>query len=1098
MTTPIVLMGFIVGVIGSSTNLINNIRLSSFQPPSVPGQSYQICNEQAQYLTSPWTWDSLASGSQSYTVSQYQALAGYGTTLPSLPTYIVNEGPSATAATIYAPGQAVALSSYQHPNNAELFFFEGGSYTSIYAQTLSGDEFIGGSVPGYPEPVFNGASAINNSEDHWNATQGYGTVATTVTNSSTITADTGFSPGYYNNKIVFADGTVAAISSISGTTITLASPVTESAGTNFWVYGDWMQTGSASASAAQGATTFSVTPNSGGLLYLPGASLSVGATFPDGTPTTETVQIASVSGSTITTTQPLAQPIPTNAPVTIVASSGEVSLEYLSFQGGGGNNTIVAGSDWTIEHNYFHDNYAGGVNYQTTSAAGQAIMNANDSTVEYNCFQRLGEYAFNGGGISSSFDYNQVDQTPYQPDLSGNGQSGCGKWWGSFNNDVKDNSFSNERYSVCLWFDNGNAGQLVEGNYFYNIDGTAVSNETGWNSEYLDNLFEDVGMAISENDSGGWNIPNSRFNDQILIQGNTFFNAQQAVNIWGASGRSCLNSGEAIGNGESAPYCSGGFPNMQGDIQYFSHVHDSTTGGYGTVVENESCTSASPCSTVTLSGAISPEDWIGFDGAGPNTCSSATPCGTDVISPVATSTANTTDVSTFTAGSPGTVTVNSTTGFPSSGQLAVNTSQGSVYESTGAVLSYTGTTATTFTGVVLVQGTGTLSGGILAVQPYHATAVSCPGGNCTNNTVVTVSPAITSNVTAGTTVYGTGTCQYYDTANATASSPLAPNSIAYIDGCMWEDRNISVQSNTFYVNPGLFDTVPLPENDGSNWSCTVGSSGNCGENAMGYQYPGSNAEPYNNISFANAMMSNSSFSAPYNNLNASGSPLVGGSTGISANPETPYNDQWSNNTYLGPWTFQAYTQAAACQLNWASNALEWVGGTSGNACSGLTPTQWETYWGQDTGSTYQPIVVSLSGLSTGQEIYGPNVNLEAYEYSAAGAINSTFLLNGVSIGNLSAAPYAFNLNTLSYLDGTYTIKITGTDSNNNTDFDTTQVYISNGDFNGDGHVNLSDLAILAAHWGQADSNYSDGNITGQSTINLSDLAVLAANWGWVE
>src|SRR5277367_2263749 len=54
----------------------------------VAGLSYQVCSEQAQYLTSPWSYDALASGSRSYTVSQYKALPGYGSKLPPLPSYI--------------------------------------------------------------------------------------------------------------------------------------------------------------------------------------------------------------------------------------------------------------------------------------------------------------------------------------------------------------------------------------------------------------------------------------------------------------------------------------------------------------------------------------------------------------------------------------------------------------------------------------------------------------------------------------------------------------------------------------------------------------------------------------------------------------------------------------------------------------------------------------------------------------------------------------------------------------------------------------------------------------------------------------------------
>ena len=98
-------------------------------PPvtAVPGQKYQICTQQSQYLTSPWTYHALASGSRSYTVSQYQALPGYGKTLPPLPAYIASQGSGTKAAVIYAPGSSVNKPAYALPQTPLLHFFEGRS-----------------------------------------------------------------------------------------------------------------------------------------------------------------------------------------------------------------------------------------------------------------------------------------------------------------------------------------------------------------------------------------------------------------------------------------------------------------------------------------------------------------------------------------------------------------------------------------------------------------------------------------------------------------------------------------------------------------------------------------------------------------------------------------------------------------------------------------------------------------------------------------------------------------------------------------------------------------------------------------------------------
>jgi hypothetical protein len=85
-----------------------SLQQSSHAAVLVNGQNYNICSQGATYLTSPWTYHALASGRQDYTAAQYQALPGYGTTLPPLPSYLANQGAGVTAAIIYAPGADVS------------------------------------------------------------------------------------------------------------------------------------------------------------------------------------------------------------------------------------------------------------------------------------------------------------------------------------------------------------------------------------------------------------------------------------------------------------------------------------------------------------------------------------------------------------------------------------------------------------------------------------------------------------------------------------------------------------------------------------------------------------------------------------------------------------------------------------------------------------------------------------------------------------------------------------------------------------------------------------------------------------------------------
>ena len=140
---------------GSSSPVLSSPRTAAPPVTAVPGQKYQICNQQSQYLTSPWTYHALASGSRSYTVSQYQALPGYGKTLPPLPAYIASQSPATKAAVIYAPGSSVNQPAYALPQTPLLHFFEGGAYGQIGFEAVPGDQFIGGSAPGHREPTFN-------------------------------------------------------------------------------------------------------------------------------------------------------------------------------------------------------------------------------------------------------------------------------------------------------------------------------------------------------------------------------------------------------------------------------------------------------------------------------------------------------------------------------------------------------------------------------------------------------------------------------------------------------------------------------------------------------------------------------------------------------------------------------------------------------------------------------------------------------------------------------------------------------------------------------------------------------------------------------
>jgi hypothetical protein len=905
---------------------------------TIPGQSYQICNQQAQYLTSPWTYHALASGSRSYTVAQYKALPGYGTALPPLPSYIASQSPATEAAVIYAPGSSVDQPSYNFPETPLLYFFEAGAYKGIDFQTVPGDEFIGGSAPGQGEPAFDdggsagGISAQNSTYDFSGGSGALASAApagaTTVTTSSPVSG--------YASWLTFEDGATYAISKISGTTITLGTGLKTAESGGAAVYGSREPPiASVHTAAAQGAT--SVTLSAAATPLLRYASVVIGA---------DSYTIAAVAGKgsaySLTVAGGLDLPVDAGTPVYYGGPAADVSVEYLDISHDLHNTTgtIYTGTGWTVTHNDIHDSYS-------TPGLGVAIYGGDQGTIEYNCLSKMGDYGVNLFGSNSRFDYNEISQSNYEPD-AGCGCSGGGKWWGTLNADIVDNAFIDDSPAggTVVWLDNGNSGTLISGNYFDKSYGSAITSETGFDLHVTGNLFTDGGWgsgkggcdnncdgAVNVNSSGGFNVPGSRYENQVLVSQNNFVNNWEGIDIWQAGARSCENSGE--GWPDDSSYCSGGFPNTAsaaaGGQYYFSHEGDSAHGGATSLAEQASAGS----STILVAGASAIDDQVGFG------------------NPVSTKTANRADVTTF-AGS-GTVSA-STAGFPAAGQLRVGTSAawsdgGGSY--TGAILSYTGKTATSFTGVSLVRGSGTLAGPIQEVQPYKVTAEKCFANDC----ALTISPHLASPQAAGTEVTNAGTCQLYATSSALPSGPLAPDGISYWNGCQWEAKNISVTGNDFQFNPSVIASSAPLVGGGKTTACTAANANSCGTNFMEFQVAGE--PPFDTQIGANAMMSSASFTGcpswdkgcvtdPLSNMNA-----LTSLPGLQSEKSTaPGNNVWSDNVYTGPWGWYAYVYGTCGPV--PTDPVTSKRPPSG-ACGILQFSAWRSVWQQDAASSYSGV-----------------------------------------------------------------------------------------------------------------------------------------------
>ncbi len=903
----------------------------------VRGQNYQICSQQSQYLTSPWTYHALASGSRTYTVSQYQALPGYGRTLPPLPSYIASEGSATEAAVIYAPGSSVNQPGYAFPQTPLLYFFEAGAYSQIGFQAVSGDQFIGGSSSGYREPTFDdggAAAGITAQNANYDFSGGASTLASSAP-AGTKTITTRSPIGGYISFLTFADRTTYRISSVSGTKITLVSGLTttESAGTA--VDADRQPpVAYVSTAARQGATSLRLGAATTPLVRY--ASVVIGTD-----PYTIEAATGQHGSDSVTLRGGLDMAVAAGTPVYYGGPAADVSVAYLDISHDlhVTTGTIYTGTGWTITHNDIHDGYS-------TPGHGVAIYGGDQGTIEYNCLSKMGDYGVNLFGSNSRFDYNEIYESNYQPD-PGCGCSGGGKWWGTLNADIVGNAFVDDSPAggTPVWLDNGNSGTLISGNYFYQSYGPAIAAETGFDLHVVGNLFVNGGWgkgsgvcgnncdgAVLLNSSGGFSVPGSRYENQVLISGNQFIDNWQGIDIWQTGFRSCENSGEGWPN--DAAYCSGGFPNSastaSGGQYYFSHEGDSAHGGTITLAQRATAGS----STVLTAGASAIDDQIGFG------------------DPRSTRTAGRANVAHFT----GSETIDAaTTGFPSQGELRVGTSaawadgDGSA---TGAILAYTGTTSTSFTGVSLVRGSGTLTGPIREVQPYKVTAERCFANDC----ILTVSPPLATAEAAGTEVSNAGTCQLFATSTALPSGPLAPDGTSYWNGCQWEAKDISVTGNQFQFRPSVIASSAPLAGGGKVTACTAANANACGTNFMAYQVSGE--APFGTQGSAGAIMSSSSFTAcpswdvdctrdPLANLNA-----VASSPGAPRDSrQTPDDNVWSNNVYSGPWGWYAYLYGACDPVPTDPATSKSM---PSNACGILDFSSWKSDWQQDASSAYHP------------------------------------------------------------------------------------------------------------------------------------------------
>jgi hypothetical protein len=167
----------------------------------------------------------------------------------------------------------------------------------------------------------------------------------------------------------------------------------------------------------------------------------------------------------------------------------------------------------------------------------------------------------------------------------------------------------------------------------------------------------------------------------------------------------------------------------------------------------------------------------------------------------------------------------------------------------------------------------------------------------------------------------------------------------------------------------------------------------------------------------------------------------------------------------------------------------------------LASNQTNTWNGVTTGGTYTlatPPTTSITSPTGSAYVHGTALSITANANDVIGVTRTDLNVDGALVATDTASPYNFTLNTMTYKDGTHVLTTTAFDAAGLSTTSTgVSVLFNNGDINGDGHVNIADLAILAGNWGKTGMTYAQGDLNGDGKVNISDLSILANYYGQI-
>ncbi len=241
----------------------------------------------------------------------------------------------------------------------------------------------------------------------------------------------------------------------------------------------------------------------------------------------------------------------------------------------------------------------------------------------------------------------------------------------------------------------------------------------------------------------------------------------------------------------------------------------------------------------------------------------------------------------------------------------------------------------------------------------------------------------------------------------------------------------------------------------------------------------------------------------YDRLTAAGIDLVTGCGCEIFQDELFGNDLPPNPAYFLIDPDLEYDTFVAGPCSWTGGCETFVLGTPTH-----TPLRYQVGWGEDgsnwPGGYCLVLQFTLVGCPDSGEPWfsgvlqyhtAGNPDIQTFEFASFPDCNGNCIPDEQDIANCPGDPWCSDCNNNGIPDECDIASGYSQDVNSNGIPDECEGG-DDADLDGDGDVDLADLAILLAHYGMTEgATHADGDIDGDGDVDLADLAILLAHYG---